>query len=294
MGGIKIEIIEYTNDKYPRRLLEINNYPKKLYVEGNSELLNNNSIAIVGSRKCSKYGWEQAMKFGKELSINGICVVSGLAIGIDKAAHIGAKYGWGKTIAVLGGGFNDIYPKENKELFYEIIESGGCIITEYEPDEKTKSTNFPKRNRIISGISMGTLVVEAAKRSGSLITARLTNEQKKPLFCIPSNLGANKGVGTNELIKGGAILTTSVNDIFMKIGLNKRVREKDVRKIIKVESCYRNVYNSLENMPLTVDKISQKCKCAISEVNQALTILKLKGAIKSYPGNQYSLMEDDE
>lgn len=240
------------------------------------------------------YGWKQAMQFAKELSINGICVVSGMAVGIDKAAHIGAKYGWGKTIAVLGGGFNDIYPEENKELFYEIIENGGCVITEYTPEEKTKSTNFPKRNRIISGISMGTLVIEAAKRSGSLITARLTKSQEKPLFCIPSNLGTSKGIGTNELIKNGAILTTGVNDIFIKLGLEKRVREQKTKKIVKVDKCYQNVYNVLENIPQTVDKISQKCKCNIANVNQVLTMLELKGFIKAYPGNQYALMEDNE
>lgn len=263
-------------------------------MEGNTKLLNTNSVAIVGSRKCSMYGWKQAMQFGKELSINGICVVSGMAVGIDKAAHIGAKYGWGKTIAVLGGGFNDIYPEENKELFYEIIENGGCIITEYAPEEKTKGANFPKRNRIISGISMGTLVIEAAKRSGSLITARLTKSQKKPLFCIPSNLGTSKGIGTNELIKNGAILTTSVNDIFTELKLEKRVREQTIKKDIKVDKCYQNVYNVLENMPLTVDKISLKCKCSIAKVNQVLTMLELKGFVKSYPGNQFALMEDNE
>lgn len=112
-----------------------------------------------------------------------------MALGIDKAAHIGAKGNKGKTIAVLGGGFEHIYPEENKELFFEIIEHGGCVITEYPPEEKIKSTNFPKRNRIISGISMGTLVIEAAQRSGSLITARYTKEQNKPIFCIPSNIG---------------------------------------------------------------------------------------------------------
>ncbi len=189
---INIKIIEITDKEYPKKLLQIKNPPKKLYVEGNSKLLNKKSIAIVGSRKCTEYGWKQAMRFGKELSQNGICVVSGMAVGIDKAAHIGAKSYKGKTIAVLGGGFKDIYPEENKELFYEIIEQGGCIITEYSPEEKTKSTNFPKRNRIISGLAMGTLIVEAAQRSGSLITARYTKEQKKPIFCIPSNIGRYK------------------------------------------------------------------------------------------------------
>lgn len=236
------------------------------------------------------YGWNQAMKFAKELSQNGICVVSGMAIGVDKAAHIGAKNAWGKTIAVLGGGFNNIYPEENKELFYEIIQNGGCIITEYEPNEKTKSTNFPKRNRIISGIAKGTLVIEAAQRSGSLITARYTKEQRKPLFCIPSNLGETKSVGTNNLIKEGAILTTSVNDIFEELDIKKRLREEIVEPNIKVDKKYEIVYNVLENMPITVDEISKKTKLDVSQTNHILTMLEIEGLIKCYPGNEYSLI----
>ena len=232
------------------------------------------------------------MKFAKELSTNGICVISGMALGIDKAAHIGAKNGWGKTIAVLGGGFNNIYPEENKELFYEIIQNGGCIVTEYEPNEETKPTNFPKRNRIISGIAKGTLVVEAAQRSGSLITARYTKEQKKPLFCIPSNLGVTKSVGTNNLIKEGAILTTSVNDIFEKLGIEKRLREQKERKTIRVDKEYKTVYNVLENIPITVNEISKKSKLDIAQTNNILTMLELKGLIKCHPGNEYSLLEE--
>lgn len=240
------------------------------------------------------YGWKQAMQFGKSLSANGICVVSGMAIGIDKAAHIGAKSGWGKTIAVLGGGFNDIYPEENKELFYEIIQNGGCVITEYPPEEKTKSTNFPKRNRIISGIAKGTLVIEAAKRSGSLITARYTKQQNKPLFCIPSNLGGNKGIGTNQLLKEGAILTTSVNDIFKEFGIEKRLREQTTKKQVKVDKEYKSVYNVLENVPITVNEISKRSKLGISQTNHILTMLELQGLIKSYPGNEYALIEEED
>lgn len=288
-----MKVIKYTDNSYPQRLLKIKNYPKILYVEGNEKILNNDSIAIVGSRKCTMYGWKQAMLFGKQLSLNGICVISGMAVGIDKAAHIGAKNNWGKTIAVLGGGFNNIYPEDNKELYYEIIQNGGCVITEYEPDEKTKPTNFPKRNRIISGIARGTLVIEAAQRSGSLITARYTLEQEKPLFCIPSNLGGIKGVGTNNLIKNGAILTTSVDDIFQKLGIEKKLREEKEmnKKSVIVEKEYKSVYNALENMPITVDEISKRSKKSIAQTNQILTMLELKGIIQSHPGGEYSLIE---
>ncbi len=273
--------------------MKIKNYPLKIYVEGNYNILNNNSIAMVGSRKCTMYGWEQAIKFSKELSANGICIVSGMAIGIDKASHIGAKSDCGKTIAVLAGGFEDIYPEENKPLFYEIIENGGCIVTEYSPKEKTKSTNFPKRNRIISGIAQATLIVEAELRSGSLITARHTIQQKKPLFCIPSNLDNSKGVGTNKLIKEGATLVTGVDDILDKLNIEKKtkniVNDKNIKSGIKKE--YRKIYNSLANIPMTVDEISWKSKKDISEVNNILTMLELEGYVKYHQGNRYSLIE---
>lgn len=275
--------------------MEIKNYPKKLYVEGNEKILNNDSIAIVGSRKCTQYGWKQAINFGKELSENQICVISGMAIGIDKAAHIGAKSNVGKTIAVLGGGFNNIYPEENKQLYFEIIENGGCIITEYPPEEEAKSANFPKRNRIISGIALGTLVIEAAQKSGSLITARYTKEQNKPVFCLPSNIGGNKSIGTNNLIKEGAILTTNIEDIFRALKIERRVeKSKDSNiKEAEVDKEYESVYNVLENMPITVDKIVMKSRKTIGEVNHILTMLEIEGKIKSYPGNRYALVEED-
>ncbi len=289
-----IKVIKITDEDYPKNLLKIKNAPKQLYVEGNSKLLNCQSVAIVGSRKCTEYGWKQAMKFGKDLSQNGICVVSGMALGIDKAAHIGAKSYNGKTIAVLGGGFKHIYPIENKELYYEILEQGGCIVTEYSPEEETKSSNFPKRNRIISGLAIGTLVIEAAQKSGSLITARYTKEQGKPIFCIPSNIGGTKSIGTNNLIKQGSILTTEIEDIFKELNIQRKIIKENEDRTIhqKVDKEYESVYNALENMPILVDKIAIRSKKSIAEVNEILTMLELEGLVKSCPGNTYALKEE--
>lgn len=164
--------IKITDNKYPRRLRDIKNPPKQLYVEGNTELLNNNSLAIVGSRKCTSYGIKYAKQFASEISKNNITIVSGLAIGIDTVAHEFSKNFKGKTIAVMGCGLDQIYPKENKELYKQILEDGGCIISEYVNGTKVDTKKFPKRNRIISGISMAVLVIEATYRSGSTITAR--------------------------------------------------------------------------------------------------------------------------
>lgn len=165
-------IIKITDNIYPKRLLDIKNPPKQLYVEGNTELLNNNSLAIVGSRKCTSYGIKYAKEFASKISKNNITIVSGLAIGIDTIAHEFSKDSIGRTIAVVGCGLDQIYPKANEELFNQILENDGCIISEHPNGTRVDTKNFPKRNRIISGISMGVLVIEAKYRSGSTITAR--------------------------------------------------------------------------------------------------------------------------
>ena len=168
-----MQIITIIDEKYPKRLLEINDPPKILYVEGDMNLLNNDSIAIVGSRKSTEYGRKYAKKFAEELSKNNVTIISGLAIGIDSIAHEYSKSNLGKTIAVLGCGLDYVYPQENILLYKQILKNGGCIISEYPLGTKADTKKFPKRNRIISGLSIGVLVVEASLKSGSTITGRL-------------------------------------------------------------------------------------------------------------------------
>ncbi len=208
-----MKIIEKYDKSYPKMLLNIYNPPERLYVLGNEQILNNFSIAMVGSRKCTKYGAEIAKSLAYNLSKRGITVVSGMAKGIDAFSHIGTIMGKGKTIAVLGSGFDHIYPEENKKLMLEIIKNDGAIITEYERNIKPIAENFPNRNRIISGISHGVVVVEAAERSGSLITADIALESGKEVFAVPGNINSITSKGTNELIKDGAKLVENVNDI---------------------------------------------------------------------------------
>ena len=183
-----MRIINISESDYPERLRKIKNPPKKIYIEGDEKLLNKNCLAIVGTRNATEYGIRVAYEFAKKLSQEGICIVSGLAKGIDSYAHLGAKCGKGRTIAVLGCGFKHIYPEHNFKLYKEILCQGGCIISEYEPEQQYKSEYFPARNRIISGISMGVLIVEGRYRSGSSITGRLAIEQQKEVFCIPGNI----------------------------------------------------------------------------------------------------------
>ncbi len=278
---IKIKIIKKTSKEYPQRLLKVKLPPDKIYVEGDFTLLNKDSIAIVGSRKCTEYGRENAFKFSEELSKNNICVVSGLAVGIDKAAHLGAMLQKGKTIAVIGSGFNNIYPEENIELYKQILENGGCVVSEYLPHEKADLSTFPKRNRIISGISMGTLVVEAEHRSGSSITAKYTVEEQKILFCIPSNINSKQGVGTNRMIKQGAMLVTSPNDILDMYDLyNENKIEKDIPEQ------YKEIYNYIQEQPVNLNEISRKAGISISELNSIISLMEIDGYIKCLPGNQ--------
>lgn len=208
-----MKILKFGDKFYPKQLKEIYDPPKKLYIMGDEKILDNFGIAIVGTRNASSYGLHitKAISFG--LAKKDINIISGMAKGIDEAAHEAAIMAKGKTIAVLGSGFNHIYPKENIKLFWEIINSGGTVITEYEPNIKARPEYFPKRNRIISALSKGVVVTEAPKRSGSLITADLALEQGKEVFAVPGNVISKNSSGTNELIKEGAKLTENIFDI---------------------------------------------------------------------------------
>ena len=211
---MKIEEINIESKVYPIQLKNIYNPPLKLYVLGNKELLNQKGVAIVGARDATEYGKRVALQFSKELSENGINIISGLALGIDTYAQLGAL---SKTIAVLGSGLDEMYPKQNTELAKRIIRSGGCIITEYPLGTKPEKLNFPQRNRIISGLSEGVLIVEAGEKSGSLITAEFALEQGRDVFAIPGNILNTTSVGTNNLIKQGAKLVTNYSEILEEI-----------------------------------------------------------------------------
>ncbi len=187
-----MKYIAITDSKYPEKLKNIYDPPKGIYIEGNLELLSKPSIAIIGSRNCSRYGEMVAKKFGIDLAKKNIVVISGMARGIDTFAHIGCLIGEGKTIAVLGSGFKNIYPKENEKLFYKILEKGGAIISEYTPEEMPLAEHFPARNRIISGLCDKLIVVEAGKRSGTFITVDFALEQGKDIYAVPGNITSIK------------------------------------------------------------------------------------------------------
>lgn len=215
-----IKLITIFDERYPEKLRNIFDPPIVLYAKGNVDLLNKLGIAVVGCRLSTNYGNNISTQFSYILSKYNINVISGLARGIDASSHMGALKANGNTIAVVGSGLDIIYPYENKYLFTEIIEKGGLIISEYVPGTKPLPKNFPQRNRIISGISNGVLVVEAKEKSGSLITVEFALEQGKEVYVVPGNINSKNSIGTNELIKQGAKMVTSVSEIledFLKI-----------------------------------------------------------------------------
>lgn len=207
-----IKIININEREYPQALKKIYDPPISLYVKGNIEKLNNKNIGIVGCRECTTYGKKSAEYFSYNLSKQNINIVSGLAKGIDSYAHLGSL-NTGNTIAVLGNGLDMIYPKENLELANEIIKKGGTIISEYPCGTKPDKMKFPARNRIISGISSGIIVIEAKEKSGTLITVDFALEQGRDVFVVPGNINSINSVGTNDLIKQGARLVTTYEDI---------------------------------------------------------------------------------
>ena len=278
-----MKIIDINEKEYPRVLRKIENPPKKLYVEGDEKILNSNCIAVVGSRKNTKYGEKWCKKFVKELVKYDLKIVSGMALGIDWVAHKEAIKEGGKTIAVLPSGLKNIYPKENIKLYEEIILYGGCVISEYEPYEEAESKKFLERNRIVSGISIGCLVVEAAYRSGTSVTAKLAKDQKRDVFCIPGSLDNPKSIGTNKLIKDFAKLVTSPEDIIKnyeflhKIELEKPEEKEEENEILKL----------IQEDPINIDDIVKLSNKNIKEIISEITILELDGKIERLPGNMY-------
>src|SRR3982751_376828 len=215
LGG---DILILDDGSYPNLLREIADPPITLYVRGDWQAcLEQPCVAVIGSRQCSTYGENASEMLSRDLAARGITIVSGLARGIDSAAHKGALQGKGRTVAVLGTGIDGVYPKENTRLVREILDSGGCLVSQFPLGTPPLKDNFPYRNRIISGLSLGVLIVEASERSGSLITARLATEQNREVMAVPGNITSGNSYGTNYLIKSGAKLVQQWQDIVAEL-----------------------------------------------------------------------------
>ena len=290
------KIIEYSSDLYPERLRDIKNPPSRLYVQGNLEILNEVGIAVIGSRTNTQYGEKMCKKFVKKLVEYNVNIISGLAYGIDTIAHKNCLKNGGKTIAVLPSGLDNIYPAQNRELAQAIIDNGGAVISEYENNVKADSKKFLERNRIVAGLGIGTLVVEAGHRSGTSVTARYTEEAGKPVFCIPSSLENIKGKTTNELIQNGSKLVTDAEDILIYYpNINFSPRQESTKKIcLDISTDLQEVYKFINNIPQDINEIARKAKLSISEVNYKIMMLQLEDKITELPGQRYILKEDDD
>lgn len=281
--------VTYWSDDYPKLLKNIFAPPIILYYKGKLNSNDDNSIAIVGTRIASRYGKGTAEKFAKELASKKITIVSGLARGIDSFAHRGALDGGGRTIAVIGSGLDVIYPHENKQL-YDDISKNGVIFSEYKLGTKPDAQNFPKRNRIISGISLGTLVIETKSSGGALQTAGFALEQNKEVFAIPGNIGIPQSEGTNLLIqKGEAKLVRNCDDILVELNLKTR---PEVGKNIPIPCQDLNlfeqlIYDTLSEEPLHIDTIAKKTNMVSSDCLVHLLSLEFRDLAKQLPGKNF-------
>lgn len=278
----KITIYDINENNYPEKLKSIKNPPKKLYVLGNLPDENKKTVAIVGSRACSDYGNTMAKLIAKTLSQNDIQVISGLALGIDTAAHIGSLETNGKTFAVLGCGVNICYPSYNFNIYERILETNGGIISELEKDKEPLPFNFPLRNRIISGLSDLVIIVEADKKSGALITADYAIEQGKDVFCVPGRLGDRLSLGTNKYIKDGAYIITEISDILDRLGVIKDKKIPiDSFNIDNLDYFEKTVFSTLSYEAKHFDEIMAETKLPYEKLTNVLMSLQLSNVIKS-------------
>jgi DNA processing protein len=284
-----IKVVSFDEPSYPEMLREIEDAPVVIYIKGDIQPQDRYSIAIVGSRKPTQYGSSVAENISDELASSGFTIVSGMARGIDALSHKGALRAGGRTIAVLGSGLDVPYPPENRGLM-DKISSSGCVISEFPPGTSPDKENFPRRNRLISGLSLGTLVIEATSDSGSLITARYALEQGREIFAVPGNITSSTSDGTNELIKKGAILTRKAEDIVEELApvLKGFIRYKDKPKIEVTEE-EKSLCNLLSGEPKQIDIISRESRLPTSKVLGILLGLELKGAVKQTNGKRFYL-----
>jgi DNA processing protein len=301
IGG---DILILDDGSYPQLLREIADPPITLYVRGDWQAcVEQPCVAVIGSRQCSTYGENGSEMISRDLASRGITIVSGLARGIDAAAHKGALKGKGRTIAVMGTGIDAVYPKENTRLVLEILDSGGCVLSQFPLGTPPIKENFPYRNRIISGLSLGVLIVEASERSGSLITARLATEQNREVMAVPGNITSANSYGTNYLIKAGAKLVQQWQDVVAELPsdiaasiLPPKIEEKKNGRSAQQELAPADLNESEHKVwsllasddAVHIDVLLDTSGLSFGDLNSALVGLDLKDLIRVLPGKHYA------
>lgn len=293
LTGPNHHAVSVAGGDYPELLAQLPDHPESLFVNGILDSLHLPAIAIVGSRNPTRGGLQNAYEFARHLGRCGFCVVSGLAQGIDTAAHQGALAAKAPTIAVLGHGIDRVYPAANRALAQDIA-AHGALLSEFPLGSSPRREHFPQRNRVISGLSLGTLVIEAAKRSGSLITARLAGEQGREVFAIPGSIHNPMARGCHHLIRQGAKLVESADDVLTELAplIDRLMQNQVTEKIDKPESGhdadYQRLLNALGLDPVSIDQLVEASGLTIDQVSSMLLILELEGEIEAMQGGLFS------
>ena len=289
MGNIekkKIKVLTWEDADYPRRLKEINQAPPVLFINGSINVEDDWAVAVVGTRRVTPYGRQIAVEIARFLAENGVTVVSGLARGVDAIAHQSSLQAGGRTIAVLGNGVDITYPPEHAKLAKEII-SQGALVSDYPIGTPPDGVNFPPRNRIISGLSLATVVVEAGERSGALITAEFAVEQGREVFAVPGSILTPQSEGTNKLIEQGARPLLKMKEIIEVLKLEQIPEKQTTRKINPINPSEKRLLDFLSHEPVHVDELSNLAGLPISEVSATLTMMELKGLVSQVGGMNY-------
>jgi DNA processing protein len=287
-----VRVINRGDRDYPALLGNIYDPPPVLYVKGKLNPEEKRMIAIVGARKATPYGLAVAEKLGRELAGRGFCIVSGMARGIDSAAHRGALAGGGQTIAVLGCGLNVVYPRENRRLMEEIA-ANGAVISEFPLDSPPESWHFPKRNRVISGLSLGVVVVEAAEKSGTSITVNFALEQGREVFAVPGPVTGKLSRGPHSLIKNGAKLVENVDDIMEELGFSTVTPKnsgRDAHLFTGLSDAEMKLFRLLSLEPVQSDELVRRSGLTGQEVVASLLGMEIRGLVKKLPGQKYVLV----
>jgi len=277
--------ITIKDQNFPELLKKIPNPPQQIYFQGELKKSEKYPLAVVGTRKMSNYGQQVTEYFVRVLSQSGLTIISGLALGIDSLAHKTALENKAKTIAVLGSSLDNIYPKIHKNLAEKIINSGGAIISEYPPETPPYQSNFIERNRLISGLSLGVLVIEAPQKSGAIMTVQQAIKQKRKVFVVPGRIYDRNSAGTNELIRQGGQLVQNPEQILKEL----KIKSGFIKNIVKenLSASEEIVLKILTKDPAHIDKITEETKMPTNEIISALTQMELKGIIKNLGNNQY-------
>lgn len=286
-----IKTIKITDKNYPVQLKTLSDAPKVLYYRGVLPTDDEKMVAVVGTRRSSSYGEQATFKITGDLVNAGVSIVSGMAPGIDTFAHRACVERGKRTIAILGTGLDEksIYPQENLELSRQIVKNGGCLISEYASGTPGYLGHFPQRNRIVVALSLGVVVIEAKEKSGSLITARLAQEQKKKLFAVPGSIYTLNAKGPNKLIKAGATLVESAQDVLDVLGIETSHFAETSQDLDAATPQEAAIFAALQEESLYIDKIIEKTKLPAPIVGSTLALMEISGKIRNLGGNTYSL-----